>query len=80
MGCEHLEDLYELFLLGTLAEASAAELRAHLATGCPTCRQRVRDAALTVYLLSLGTKSARPNPQLKSRLLQRLRKGGMGRQ
>jgi hypothetical protein len=74
MGCQHLEDLYELFLLGTLSEDSAAELRAHLETGCPNCPQQVRDAALTVYLLSLGTKSGRPNPKLKSQLFQRLRK------
>ena len=74
MGCQHLEDLYELFLLGTLAEASAAELHAHLETGCSTCRQRVREAALTVYLLSLGGKSSRPNPKLKAQLIQRLRK------
>jgi hypothetical protein len=74
MGCQHLEDLYELFLLGTLPEASAAELRGHLETGCPTCQRRVRDATLTVYLLSLRTKRARPNPKLKARLLQRLRK------
>lgn len=76
MGCQHLEDLYELLVLGTLAEESAAQLRAHLKTGCPTCLERVRDATLTVYLLSLRTKSARPEPKLKSQLLHRLRKGG----
>ena len=74
MGCQHLEDLYELFVLGTLAEPSAEELRAHLETGCEACRQRVRDATLTVYLLSLRTKTARPDPKLKSQLLQRVRK------
>jgi len=75
VGCYYLEDLFELFLLGALAVESAADLRAHLEAGCATCQQRVRDAALTVYLLSLGAKSRRPSSKLKPQLLQRLRKG-----
>ena len=75
MGSHYLEDVFELFLLGALAEESAADLRAHLEAGCPSCQERIQDAALTVYLLSSTAKSGRPSPKLKSQLLHRLRKG-----
>lgn len=74
MGCQHLEDLHELFLLGTLSEATAADLRDHLDRHCASCLERLREAAQTVYLLSLTAKTARPQPRLRSRLLRRLRK------
>ncbi len=74
MDCQHLEDLYELFLLGALPEQSSAELREHLERGCPACLERVRDAVQTVYLLSLRAKSVRLNPKLKARLLLQLPK------
>jgi hypothetical protein len=73
MGCQHLEDLHELFLLGALSDATAAELRDHLERHCASCLERIREAAQTVYLLSLTTKTARPNPKLKLQLLRRLR-------
>lgn len=76
MDCQHLEDSYELFLLGALADAAAEEIHNHLERGCAPCRERVREAARTVYLLCLQTKGARPHPKLKSQLLQCLRKRG----
>ena len=72
MGCQHLEQPYELFLLGALAEQSALELREHLARGCPECLARVRDAAETVYLLGLACKPARPHPRVKAELLRQI--------
>jgi predicted anti-sigma-YlaC factor YlaD len=74
MGCQHLEEIYELFLLGALSDQGAQELREHLARGCPHCRERIREAAETVYLLSLTSKPARPNPQVKTELLHGLHK------
>ena len=72
MGCQPLEDLCELFLLGALSDEGSAELREHLERGCPQCRERIREAAQTVYLLSLTAKSIRPNSKVKSRLLRQL--------
>ncbi len=74
MGCEHLDDFYELYLLGTVDGGACAEIREHLARGCPACFTRLREGALTVYLLSQDTRRARPDPKQKSQLLRRLRK------
>jgi hypothetical protein len=74
MGCQYLEETYELFLLGALSEQGALELREHLARGCPHCLERIREAEETVYLLSLTSKPARPNPRVKRELLRGLNK------
>jgi predicted anti-sigma-YlaC factor YlaD len=74
MGCQYLEDLHELYLLGTLAAEDAAAVAEHLARGCSPCFDNLRDAALTVYLLSQTARPARLDPKHKSRLLRRLHK------
>ena len=72
MGCQHLEELYELWLLGALSEQGSMDLREHLARGCPHCLARVREATETVYLLGLAPKPARPHPRVKLKLLQQI--------
>jgi hypothetical protein len=72
MGCQHLEELYELWLLGALSEQGSLDLREHLGRGCPHCLARVREAAETVYLLSCACKPARPHARVKSELLRRV--------
>ncbi len=74
MGCQHLEELYELFMLGALSEEASSELRDHLERGCEYCQARVREAAATIYLLCLITKPARPNARLKSQILRDLQR------
>ncbi len=74
MGCQPLENLFALFLLESLAPQDTTEISEHLERRCPQCLERVREAAQTVYLLSLSTRTARPDPKLKAQLLQRLRK------
>ena len=77
MGCQHLDELYELWLLGALSESGSLDLRDHLRQGCPQCMARVREAAETVYLLSLTSKPARPDPRVKSALLRRISRPAM---
>jgi hypothetical protein len=72
MGCQHLEELYELWWLGALSEQASQDLHEHLARGCPHCVTRVREAAEIVYLLGLATKPARPHPRVKSELLRQV--------
>ena len=72
MGCQHLEELYELWLLGALSGQSSADLRDHLARGCPHCLARVREAAETIYLLGRSPKPARPHPRVKAELLRQI--------
>jgi hypothetical protein len=74
MGCQHLNDVYELFLLGTASEDVAGSVREHVSRGCVYCLEHLKEAAQTVYLLSQPAKLARPDPKLKSQLLHRLRK------
>jgi hypothetical protein len=59
-----------LFLLGTLSEESCLELRQHVTQGCPQCRERVKEAVRTVYLLGLTAKPAPPAPKTKADLLR----------
>jgi len=74
MGCQYLEDLFELYLLGTLCHEDLATVEEHLARGCPQCVEQLREAALTVYLLAQPARAARPDPKHKSKLLRRLSK------
>lgn len=74
MGCEHLDEVYELFLLGALAAEEASEVGAHLERLCPNCLERLREAARSVYLLAQTARPRRPNPKWKSNLLRALRK------
>jgi anti-sigma factor RsiW len=71
----HLEDVYELFLLGALPPEDSLELCEHLTQGCEHCRKRLKEAARMVYLLSLTAKPASPGPKAKADLLRLLRKG-----
>jgi anti-sigma factor RsiW len=74
MVCQYLEDLFELYLLGTVSADDAAAVESHLGTGCANCLEQLREAGLTVYLLCQPAKPARLDPKQKSRLLHRLRK------
>jgi len=72
MGCQHLDELYELWLLGALSEANSRDLREHLARGCPHCLGRIREATETVYVLGLASKPDRPPARVKSELLREI--------
>jgi hypothetical protein len=72
MGCQYLEDLYELWLLGALSEQASLDLRDHLARRCPHCLARVREAAEIIYLLGRAPKPARPHPRVKTELLRQI--------
>ncbi len=74
MDCQYLDEIAELCLLGGFVGGTCAGLREHLERGCPACLEHLREAALTVYLLSQTTRPARPSPKVKSQLLSRLRK------
>ena len=70
MDCRHLEDVYELFLLGALSDEGSLELREHLNQSCEHCLVRVKEAARTVYLLSLSARPVSPGPKAKADLLR----------
>jgi hypothetical protein len=72
MGCQHLEDEYELYVLGALSPGAGADLALHLSAQCPNCLQGLREAAESVYWLVQSVDPVRPRPAVKSRLLGRL--------
>ena len=59
-----------MFLLGTLSDEGSLELREHLTRGCEHCQARVKEAARTVYLLSLSARPVSPGPKAKADLLR----------
>lgn len=72
MGCQHLEDDYELYLLGALSDDAPGDLRLHLSAQCPNCAQGLREAAESLYWLVQSTEAVKPHPAVKSRLAARL--------
>jgi hypothetical protein len=74
VGCQHLDQNYELFLLGALSVEEDASIREHVERSCPYCLEQLREAALTVYFLTWAGRPERPDPKQKSTLLRRLRK------
>jgi hypothetical protein len=74
MDCRHLDDFYELYVLGAADADVAQEISRHLDIGCAPCIGRLREAALNVYFVSTLAPSARPSPKARARVLTRLRK------
>lgn len=74
MGCEHLDEYYELYLLGAIADGACLDIQEHVQRECPYCLERLREAAHSVYLLTLTTRPARLNSKLKPQLMKKLRK------
>ena len=75
MGCQYLEDLFELYLLGAACPEDTAAVLEHLGRGCPNCLERLREATLTLYLLGQPARPARLDPKRKAGLLRVLRRG-----
>ncbi len=74
MGCQHLDEFYELYLLGTITDGACLDIGEHARRDCPYCLEHLREAAHSIYLLTMPAHTARPDPKLKSQLLKRLRK------
>ena len=74
MDCQHLDESYELFLLGTLPAGEAADVSEHVERQCSYCLEHLREAALTVYLFSQTVRPARLDPKLKSQVLRHVGK------
>ncbi|MGH9344968.1 MAG: hypothetical protein ACRD19_14560 [Terriglobia bacterium] len=73
MDCRHLENIYELFLLGALGNADAARVQEHLDLACPNCIEGLREATLTLFALLQPSKPVRSTPKQRAHFLQRLK-------
>ncbi|HEV3279564.1 MAG TPA: hypothetical protein VG860_22445 [Terriglobia bacterium] len=76
MGCQHLEDEYELYLLGAFPGEAPGDLESHLRDDCPNCLQGLREAAESVYWLVQSADPVRPRPAVRLRLAARLDSAG----
>ena len=65
MNCEELNDLYELYALGVLDGEEKAEVDAHLARGCETCRKNLKEALAINTMLLSSAPAAVPSARLK---------------
>jgi anti-sigma-K factor RskA len=72
MNCEVRRDMMLLEAAGALNAAELAELRAHLATGCPRCLGAQAEARAVLAHLSLGLPPVTPTPEAKERLMSRV--------
>ena len=70
MDCRHLDDTYELFLLGLLEPKEAQEVHEHFERGCPYCLDHLHKAAVGVFFLLSSSKPRKPGPGVKSELLR----------
>ncbi len=72
MDCRHLDDTYELFLLGLLKPKEAEEVQGHVDRGCPYCLDHLREASVVVFYLLSSSKPRKPDARGKADLLRRL--------
>jgi Anti-sigma-K factor rskA len=71
LDCIERKDQILLLLAGALDESEAAELRRHLATGCPECAASYAEAEATLALLPLSLPEETPPPRLRQAILNR---------
>jgi anti-sigma-K factor RskA len=69
-----MNELYELYVLGTLEPELASEINSHLADGCEYCAGRLREAALTTVAMSGMADQLEPPKHLRGRVLASVRR------
>jgi len=69
-GCEHLREHYEAYALGALEGQERAEMKAHLARGCPACTAEVQRARWVVSQLAYLSPEAEPSASLRRHVVE----------
>ncbi len=68
MNCSEVQELAELYVVGAVEPAVAAEIGAHVSR-CALCRRTVDSLAAAVEAVGLGSPSAEPSAALRERIL-----------
>jgi anti-sigma-K factor RskA len=71
LDCDDRKDQILLLLAGALDEDESAELRRHLATGCPACAAHYAEAEAILAMLPLSLSEKTPPVRLKQAILSR---------
>lgn len=75
MNCERCIERLPEYLFDTLPQREHAELRQHLDTGCPRCREELDTLTSAASLLAEGLDPVAPGPELKRALFDRIADG-----
>ncbi len=67
-----LEQAADVYALGALDGAELAEFEAHLATGCATCAERLRETREALAVMPRALPPVPPPPALRARVLERI--------
>ena len=62
-----------LYAVGTLAGEERTQFETHLATGCPDCTTMLSELSAVVATLAWAAPAVSPRPELRERLLARVR-------
>jgi hypothetical protein len=68
-----MNELYELYLLGTLEPELASEIDSHVVDRCEYCGERLREAAVVVAAMSGMAEQVDPPKHLRERVLASVR-------
>lgn len=74
MAHEEFEDLYGLYVLGSLTPAEQTQLETHLHTGCATCRESIPQVREVFALLPYSLPLIPPPPEGKQKLLEKIQR------
>jgi anti-sigma-K factor RskA len=73
VNCQERRDQLLLYALGGLDSAESEALRAHLATGCPTCAGSLAEAEATVSSLPEALEPMTPPARVLDRLMEQVK-------
>lgn len=76
--CQQYDNDWELLLLGALDEGEAAAMRAHVESGCPTCRSRWIQATQALAAIGSTLEPVDPPQEVETRLQQKLHEAKSG--
>ena len=79
MTCAERRDEFLLYVAGVLGEDERGALRAHLASGCPSCAGALAEADAVLHEIPLALEPVTPSPEVRRRLLERARAAGRER-
>jgi len=73
LTCDERRDLLLLYAADALEDVEASDLRAHLATGCPTCAGALAEAKAVIGNLPLALPPVTPPDSARAKLMAKVR-------